>query len=268
MRRMLLLAAAIVVLYIGINFVMPRTHYYQEINSLPTANIFPSSDYTLGMFKLELSDPLPPDFRSRSLLLTDMSTGETFKTTGRIGSAALGDGVGVWITQPKDGSFEVWAYDFATKKSKILSHFSNNNNPNSPQVAVWGRNVALVTFPNDLNLINVDTGAKEVLHVADGYLLGHGVHYIHNLVIMPAHWSDTYLAYPPARIEPANTAIPLILAYDTNQKVFKELYRVPNSRRVYHFWDVLSTPDGVLYWKEEGAFSPVRFFRLNVADVK
>jgi|SRR3989344_3816070 len=132
--------------------------------------------------------------RDNKLILIDIDKNKVSQVMGAIENVALGDGIVTWITQSTNPNvqgyatgrtreFDVWLNNFENGTMKLIKRF-NNGNPNTPNVAVSGKKIAVVTYENKLILIDANSENVEEIDIPWGYKVDHdSLLYINNSII-------------------------------------------------------------------------------------
>ena len=198
-----------------------------------------------------------------TITITNPITKDSHRVTG-VRSSLMGDGFAVWVSYSRnpnakkvvDGvtkgvisEFDLWAYDFSTKKEELLlDRISNNLNPNPPELALSGRKIVLASFANKLILVDYDTKIHEEVPMIPGYRIStNPIVYSGKYIVVAAWVNDTY-----------NTNT--LILYDTVLKSFKKIYE----SKYYSIGALLSDGKGTIYWGEYRPWTPDRFFKLNL----
>jgi len=208
-----------------------------------------------------------------NLIISDLSTKKTHRIVGSktktVANAALGDGFAVWITITKDFSdksystrvgkpieFDLWGYDFNTDQEiLLLKNFNNNNNGNSPSLAVSDRNIALMTFDHRLRIINFDTKVVKEIDTSIA-LQGHVVIpkafvFISNFVVFSATTETSYSTDALIELNLTNNSFTTIRKINDGWQI-GEIKINPNASEIY--------------WQEHGSYfaSDVRYFKIKI----
>jgi len=253
----------LIIIFISI-FVYTNFSVAKKINKIPAdINFIQDESYVYNGHQIKWGEfnAGTRSYEPYELGLIDLNSGDVYQVTNKPKSVALGGDFAVWVAESgspeavKDEGgysleFDVWKYDFNTKqKTLLLERFDNRLNPNITPISVFGRELVLSTFNNELIFINVDTKDIKKIPVDGGYVANHGfIYFFENKVILPVWEEGTYHT---------NT----FLLYDVDKNIFNKIY---NSNGGYGISGIKSSNDGKVYWEEHTEWMPTKYYMIEL----